>query len=235
MFPVAQSAYTSRQITGVTLALLAAIAFSAKSILVKLAYAERVDAVTLLALRMAFSVPFFVVAAWWVRAGQDDVELTGKDKLMVVWLGLVGYYLASLLDFLGLQYINVGLARLILFLYPTMVTLIAAWWLRQRISPAAILALIVSYAGIALVFLHDVQTLQRDVVLGSALVFGSALAYAIFLVGSPALIHKMGATRFTAYVMLVSCMASVLQFVLTHPLADLHLPMRVYEDRKSVV
>lgn len=213
---------------GIVFAFIAAVAFSAKTILVKLAYVEGVDAVTLLALRMAFSVPFFLVVAVFSSTNKSNTSLTNQEKWAVVGLGLVGYYLASLLDFMGLQYISAGLARLILFLYPTMVVIISALIFKQRVGRMISLALVISYAGIALVFLEDLQTLQREILLGSALVFSSALAYSIFLVGSPALIHKIGATRFTAYVMLVSCAASVLQFVVTHAMIDLQLSSRVY-------
>jgi len=47
---------------GVALAAVAAIAFSLRAIFVKLAYEDMSDPVTLLALRMMFSLPFFVVA-----------------------------------------------------------------------------------------------------------------------------------------------------------------------------
>jgi drug/metabolite transporter (DMT)-like permease len=228
MSSVVKRNFASPKIIGIALALFAAIAFSAKTILAKLVYVERVDAVTLLALRMAFSVPFFLVVAAYSSTNKSSVSLTSKDRLMVVSLGLIGYYLASLLDFLGLQYISAGLERLILFLYPTMVLVISALIFKHHVGRTIIFALVLSYGGIALVFLDDMQLLQHDALLGSVLVFASALAYAIFLIGSPALIHKIGATRFTAYVMLVSCVASVLQFVVTHAMADLQLSQRVY-------
>lgn len=104
---------------GVIFALLAAVGFSGKAILVKLAYQGGVDAVTLLALRMAFSVPFFIGVALWIRH-QHAEPLNTHDRLLVLALGLIGYYLSSFLDFLGLQYITAGLERLILFIYPTL-------------------------------------------------------------------------------------------------------------------
>ena len=94
---------------GVVFALVAAIGFSAKAIMVKLAYLDKVDAITLLALRMAFSLPFFLIVAARENRNKHSQALTTRDKLAVLGLGLIGYYLASYLDFLGLQYISAGM------------------------------------------------------------------------------------------------------------------------------
>lgn len=213
---------------GIVFAFVAAIGFSAKAIMVKLAYQDAVDAITLLALRMVFALPFFLVVAARANRNKHSQPLTSRDKLAVIGLGFVGYYLASYLDFLGLQYISAGLERLILFLYPTMVVLISALVFKQRIGRTVLFALLISYAGIALVFLHDMKATELDAVTGSALVFGSALAYAVYLVGAGHTIARIGASRFTAYVMTVACVACLVQFAVTHPLAALKLPVRVY-------
>lgn len=229
MYSAAQNIFSSRsKIVGTLFALVAAIGFSAKAIMVKLAYIDAVDAITLLALRMAFSLPFFLIVAAMENRNTRRPPLTAKDKLAVIGLGLTGYYLASYLDFLGLQYISAGLERLILFLYPTMVVLISALVFKHRIMRSILFALLVSYAGITLVFLHDMQVLQPNAPLGSLLVFGSALAYAVYLVGAGHSIAQIGATRFTAYVMTVACVACLVQFAVTHAVTDLNLPPRVY-------
>ncbi len=215
-------------LVGVVFALLAAVGFSAKAILVKLAYLDRVDAVTLLALRMAFSVPFFIGVALWVRR-QHAEPLSRHDRFLVLVLGLVGYYLSSLLDFLGLQTISAGLERLILFLYPTMTVILSALLYRRAIGKSVMAAMAVCYAGIALVFVHDVGTMQGGIVLGASLVFASTLSYSVYLVGAGHAIARIGAARFTAYAMIVATTASLLQFAFTHPLHALEVPARVYE------
>ncbi|MCB5190692.1 DMT family transporter [Methylobacillus arboreus] len=219
--------FSSRQQAfGVLFALLSAVGFSAKAIFVKLAYIEPVDAVTLLALRMAFSVPFFVLAMFWGR--EDGAAMRSHDWLAVLVLGLVGYYLASFLDFLGLQYISAGLERLILFLYPTMVVLISALVFRKRIGRTIWIALLLSYVGIVLVFVHDFSMGSEGLLLGGSLVFASALAYAIYLVGAGHTIARIGAMRFTAYAMTVACLACIVQFLVTHPLTALQQSGRIY-------
>ena len=212
---------------GVMFALLAAVGFSAKAILVKLAYLDHVDAITLLALRMMFSVPFFIAVAIWVN-GRNSVPLQRQDWVAVLGLGLLGYYLSSYLDFLGLEHITAGLERLILFLYPTMTVILSAVIYKRAIGRKVIAAMLLSYAGILLVFLHDISVSQGSVFLGASLVFASALCYSIYLVGAGHAISRIGATRFTAYAMVVACVASLLQFGVTHSLSVLELPMRVY-------
>ena len=229
MFSASQYFLSSRQnVVGIIFAIVAAVGFSAKAIMVKLAYIEAVDAITLLALRMAFSLPFFLIVAAMANRNKRSIALSARDKLAVIGLGLLGYYLASYLDFLGLQYISAGLERLILFLYPTMVVLMSALVFKHRIGRTVIFALLVSYAGIALVFLHDMKVLQHDALSGSVLVFASALTYAAYLVGAGHTIARIGATRFTAYAMTVACIACLIQFAITHPITDLNLPSSVY-------
>ncbi|CAD84292.1 Integral membrane protein, DUF6 [Nitrosomonas europaea ATCC 19718] len=227
MYPLLARFFSShQQALGVLFALLSAIGFSAKAIFIKLAYVEPVDAVTLLALRMVFSVPFFVFAMLHGRA--QATPMARHDWLAVLLLGLVGYYLASFLDFLGLQYISAGLERMILFLYPTMVVLISALVFRAAIGRRVWFALLLSYVGIGLVFVHDFHITSDGLFMGSSLVFASALAYAIYLIGAGHTIARIGSMRFTAYAMTVACLACIAQFLLTHPLDDLQQSTRVY-------
>lgn len=213
---------------GVVFALLAAVGFSAKAILVKLAYLDNVDAVTLLALRMVFSVPFFIGVAIWVGR-YHAAPLNAHDRLLVLGLGLIGYYCSSFLDFLGLQYISAGLERLILFLYPTMTVILSALLYKRAVGRKVMAAMLLSYAGIALVFLHDVGEKEGGIVLGTSLVFASTLSYSIYLVGAGHAIARIGTLRFTAYAMVVACAASLLQFGVMRPMSALDLSWRVYE------
>jgi drug/metabolite transporter (DMT)-like permease len=216
-------------VVGVVFALVAAIGFSAKAILIKLAYLDQVDAITLLALRMVFSVPIFVAVALWVNSRENE-PLKKQDWIAVIVLGLLGYYLSSFLDFMGLQYVSAGLERLILFLYPTMTVLLSALLYKRKIGRKVMTAMFLSYAGITLVFFHDVGLSQgSSVVLGASLVFASTFSYSTYLVGAGHTIKRIGATRFTAYAMVVASTASLFQFGVTHTLSSLSLPLRVYE------
>jgi drug/metabolite transporter (DMT)-like permease len=222
-------------ITGCLFVLLAAFGFSAKSILVKLAYgnSQHLDAITLMLLRMAISLPFFLVVAVWSHRPSiqisDSQRMRTQDWLMVMVLGFLGYYLSSLLDFEGLAYISAGLERLILYLYPTFVVLLTAGYYRKTINRHQVFALIFSYAGIVLVYAdHQMESNSQDLVIGSALVACSAMTFAIFMVGSVVLIKRIGSLRFTAYSMTVACLVTGLHFIIMHGNYPLNLPANVY-------
>jgi drug/metabolite transporter (DMT)-like permease len=182
---------------GVACAILGSIAFSGKTIIIKLAYQHGVEVWTLLALRMLFSLPFFLAMAWWAGAAM----LTRRDWLAVIALGFVGYYVGSYLDFAGLQYISAGMGRLILYLYPTVVVIMSAVFLKQPIRKRHVLSLLLSYSGIALVFNAEIKlgAQMGPMLLGAGLVFASAVAYAIYLIAGTRYVQKLGSMRYTAY------------------------------------
>jgi drug/metabolite transporter (DMT)-like permease len=193
------------------------IAFSGKAIIVKLAYRHGVDAVTLIMYRMLFALPLFVALAWW--AGRGQPALTRRDLWVIAGLGFTGYYLASFLDFAGLQYITASLERLILYLNPTLVLGLGVLLFGQRVKPMQLLALAISYAGVLLVFGHEVQLTGPDTLLGAALVFGSAVSYAVYLATSGEHVGRIGALRLTGWATSVACVLCIAQFLLVKPLA----------------
>ena len=202
---------------GLALAAAGSVAFSAKAIIVMLAYRHDVDAVTLIMYRLLFALPLFLALAWW--SGRGRPPLAQRDWAVVAGLGFSGYYLASFLDFSGLQYITASLERLILYLNPTIV-LVLGWLLfGHRVVPRQALALAVSYAGVLLVFGHEVRLTGADSALGAALVFGSALSYAVYLVYSGREVRRLGALRLTGWATSVACGLCILQFLLLRPLS----------------
>lgn len=216
---------------GPALAVAGVLGFSFKAILIKLAYAwEPIDAVTLLALRMIYSAPFFAVMAWWASRRRVAQPMRRSDWFAITWLGFIGYYLASLVDFMGLQYVTAALERLMLYLYPTLVVLLSAVFFKQPITARVMLALALSYAGILLVFARDLSFAgdPHALWLGAGLVFVSSCLYAIYLVGAGPVIAHLGSLRFIAWAMLTSAVFVLLQFVATRPLAALDVPLRIH-------
>ena len=212
-------------------AVLGVLGFSFKAILIKLAYrAAPIDPVALLTLRMLYSAPFFVAMAWWAGRAPSARPIERPDALRLIGLGFIGYYLSSLLDFMGLQYISASLERLVLFLYPTIVVLLSAMFLRQPVTRRAAAALALSYAGIALAVWHDIRVSgdAASIALGGALVFGSAVGYATYLVGAGGVIARLGSSRFIAWAMLASTVFVTLQFALTRSRAALDVPWSVH-------
>ena len=199
------------------LAAAGSIAFSGKAIIVKLAYRHGVDAVTLIMYRMLFALPLFAAMAWWASRGK--APLSRRDWAGIVGLGFSGYYLASFLDFWGLQYISASLERLILYLNPTLV-LVLGWLLYgRRIGHVQAVAMAVSYGGVLLVFGHEVRFDGPNTLLGGALVFASAVSYAIYLVYSGEMVKRLGSLRLVGLATTVACVLCIAQFVLLRPLS----------------
>ncbi|MGW8183291.1 MAG: DMT family transporter [Burkholderiales bacterium] len=215
-------------VAGVLLAVGGVVFFSLRPVIIKLAYAYVVDPVTLLALRMIFSMPFFLAAALWARGGSMLRPLSRRDLAAIAGLGLLSYYAASFLDFLGLQYINAGLGRLLQFIYPTVVVILSALFLGKRATRRDIAALVLTYFGLLLVFWHALGGEQQNLWLGAGLVFASATCYAVYLVAGSEVIARVGSVRFTAYAMVVASVACIAQFFVLRPLSALDLPVEVY-------
>jgi drug/metabolite transporter (DMT)-like permease len=211
---------------GLSIAVVGAVLFSTKAIVAKLIYRYPVDAVTLIAFRMIFSLPFFTTIAWWKM--RTEAPLTRREKGQIVILGLIGYYLSSFLDFLGLQYITAGLERLILFLTPSFVLLISVFLLKRKITVLEWSALGISYLGTVLVFIHDARIGGNNVVVGGLFVLGSAMSYAVYLLSSGELVKRVGSMRLVAYAMCVSSVACILQFIILRPVSLLIQPIPVY-------
>ena len=197
--------------------MLGAVAFSGKAIIIKLAYRYGVDAVTLLMLRMLFALPFFLGLVWW-SSRKATVALTRKDWLGVLWLGFTGYYLASFLDFAGLQYISASLERLVLYLNPTIVLLLGRVFFGKTLSVRQAAGMAISYSGVLLVFGHEVGLQGSDVALGAVLVLGSALSYALYLSYSGEMVQRLGSMRLVGLATSVACVLCIGQYVVLRPL-----------------
>lgn len=218
-------------IAGIIICLLGAICFSTKAIFVKLAYRETdVDAVTLLALRMIFSLPFFVVSAWWSSSKSTNVRFTTRQWLAVAVIGCLGYYVSSLLDFIGLQYVTAGIERLILFVYPSLVLLMSAIIFKIKIKWAQWVALVITYAGLLIAFWGEAsfEGQSKDFYLGAAAIFACAITYAMYIVGSGKLIPAIGAAKFNSYAMSFAALAVVLHFFVANKNSLWNLDDQVY-------
>ena len=200
---------------GILLAIFGAISFSGKAIIVKFAYRYGVDAVTLIMYRMLFALPLFLILAWW--SGRGKSPLTWRDTRAVAGLGFCGYYLSSFLDFAGLRYISASLERLILYLNPTLVLGLGVFLFRRKVTRSQITALAVSYAGVLCVFGKEVTLQGANVPLGAALVFGSAVSYAVYLAYSGEEVKRLGALRLTGLATSVACIICIAQFFVLRP------------------
>jgi drug/metabolite transporter (DMT)-like permease len=210
---------------GLALAVAGAVAFSGKAILAKLMYRHGVDAVQVLFWRMLLALPLFLALAWW--AGRGKPAFTRRDWAQVTGLGFCGYYLASLLDFLGLQYVTASLERLILYLNPTLVLLLSIALGKVRMSARQAAAMALSYAGVLVVFGQELGFQGPQVALGSALVFASAVSYAVYLVASGEVVQRLGALRLTGAATSVACVFSIVQLFVLRDASAVLVPLPV--------
>ncbi len=212
---------------GIVIGVLGVVLFSSKAVMVKIAYQYHVDAISILLLRMLFSFPFYIVIAYLYR-NKSKTQKTTKDWLWLVFFGVVGYYLASYFDFVGLVYIKASLERIILFLYPTIVLILNKLFLKQRITTPQLIAIALTYLGIVIAFWDEVNVSGEGTIIGGVLILLSALTYASYLVGSGWLIPKFGVVQFTAYAMLVSCISVFAHYSITNQVNLFNFSFEVY-------
>lgn len=212
---------------GVVFAILGVILFSAKAVMVKMAYTYGVDHLTLLLFRMGFALPFYVAIAIFTKPQKSQKTLP-KDYLWLFLFGFLGYYLASLFDFMGLQYIKAGLERIILFIYPTIVVLLSWLFFKKKLSRRQFLAILITYLGVLITFWDEIGISSESVYWGGFLIFLSAFTYASYLVGSGWLIPKFGVLRFTSFAMIISTLCIVIHYAAISDFDLFDYPKEVY-------
>jgi drug/metabolite transporter (DMT)-like permease len=226
------SARRSYVLGGIVICLLGAVCFSTKAIFVKLAYRDTgIDAVPLLALRMIFALPFFLTSAFLTSRKTGNIKFTGGQWVFIALMGCLGYYLSSLLDFIGLQYVSAGIERLILFIYPTMVLIISALVSKIRVRRYQWIAVGITYVGLFVAFFGELNiggNFSEDFYFGAALIFLCALTYSIYLVGSGRMIPLVGAAKFNSYAMSFACIAVLLHYFFASDQSLFNLSKQVY-------
>ena len=215
-------------ISGILLGILGIVLFSSKAVMVKLAYQYQVDALSILFLRMLFSFPFYVVVAIIYSKKENPSNIVKNDYVWLAFFGMVGYYLSSYFDFVGLMYIKASLERIILFLYPTIILIFNKLFLKKPITPTQAIAIFLTYIGIIITFWGEVAISGSDTYLGGFFILLCAITYASYLVGSGWLIPKFGVIKFTAYVMLISCVCVFIHYGLFSKMSLFSFPWEVY-------
>ncbi len=214
-------------VVGILMAVAGIVLFSAKAVLVKMAYIYGIEPINLLVFRMLFSLPFYLFMV--LRYGtKKSGKLSRKDYLWLIFFGFIGYYLASYLDFEGLRFIKAGLERIILFTYPTIVLVLASIFFKEKITFPQVVTILLTYIGVVITFWGELDLSQNNVVLGVFLVFLSALTYAIYLIGSGWLIPKLGVKTFTSYAMTIACLFTLFHFGISNTETLLNYPYQIY-------
>ena len=213
------------------MAFVGALLVSTKAIIVKLAYQYDVDSTSLLMLRMLFSLPFFGVIAWYsLRKRPSKLKLL-KSPWELVFYGLMGYYLASFFDLAGLQYIDAGLERVILFTYPTIVVLLSFFYLKEKLTLPQALAILVTFLGIGLAYAGNISIHNNaSTTKGAMLVFLASITYAIYFIGSQKLVAQIGTRLYNSMAMIIASVAILLHNSLVNGwnLFDFAIPVYWY-------
>lgn len=218
----------SNYLQGILLAIAGAALFSSKAILVKLSYGYGVDKISLLFMRMSFALPIYIVIAF-LQFKKEKSVVSRNEWLILFFIGIIGYYLASLLDFWGLQYIGAGLERLILFLYPTMTVILSAVILKKKITRIQIIAIGIAYLGLSIALWKQLfEGHGEQFWLGAILVFFSALTYSFYLIGSEKIIPKLGVLKFTSYCMIISCIVVIIHYNIASETKIMDLPWQAH-------
>ena len=209
------------------LGILGTILFSSKSVFAKMAYQYQVDSTDLLLMRMVFALPMYLLFLYWVHLKKTPTSISKNDFLQLLLIGFIGYYLASYLDFLGLEYISASLERLILFIYPSFVTLFTLLLYKRKIRKSQIVALIFTYFGIYLAVAND-SLGGKNLILGSTIILLSGLCFSIYILLSEKLIKKFGSSYFTTLNMSIASVFVVFHYFIFSPNPFRIYPMNAY-------
>lgn len=193
---------------GIACALLGAALFSLKPVLIKMLYAESVSTEIIIIWRMIISAPIYVIIGYMVyRSRKGEVKFTPKLILQTAILGITGYYVATYLDLLGIQYISAQLERIVLFTYPTFVAILGYFVYRETISLKQFAAMVLAYAGIAVMFGNELNVGGADALKGGVLVLGAAFTFACYILFQKNPIKILGSRMFTSIAMVAASLA----------------------------
>lgn len=201
--------------SGFLLAIIGTALFSLKSIFIKLSYIQGLDADSVLMLRMAMALPMYLGILIWLYKKQGSIpESLQKNGLKIIFLGFIGYFLSSWLDLKGLEYISAQLERLTLFSYPILVALLGSVFFKMKLTKHIVIALVITYAGVWVVFNQELSLSGENVEYGTLLVFLAALSFSIYVLMGKKIIHEIGSLWFTSVAMTVSSVFVLLYYVM---------------------
>jgi len=195
----------SPRAVGFLLAIIGTALFSLKSIFIKLAYGQGLNAESVLMLRMAIALPIYMgVLIWLFKRSVKIPERLNRNLLKIFFLGFIGYFLSSWLDLKGLEFISAQLERLTLFSYPILVALLGAVFFKAPLTKNIIVSLVMSYAGIWVVFNQELSFSGENSTLGTLMVFLAALSFSFYVLLGKKVIHQVGSLWFTSIAMIAS-------------------------------
>lgn len=181
-------------LAGILCVALSAAAFGALPIFIKIAYAAGAETIAVLALRftlaaLLMSTLMLVRRQRWPR---------GRNLLTLIAMGGLGYVGQSFCFFSALNHASAGLVSLLLYLYPALVTILGALFLRQPLSRTKAAAVLAALIGTALIIGGDASGNLQGVLLG----VGAALIYSVYILVGSRMMQAEGALPAATVVML---------------------------------
>jgi drug/metabolite transporter (DMT)-like permease len=169
-------------------------------------------------LRMLFALPFYAAAMWYYFANQQLKKVKASTYFAAGLIGLLGYYVSSLFDFIGLQYVSASIERIILFIYPTLAVLLNLLIFKVAITKRQWLAILITYIGIGLAYWGELNQIPdtKMFFFGTWMILLCAITFAFYLVGSGKIIPKIGAPQFTSLSMLAASVGIFIHYFVTH-------------------
>lgn len=209
----AQPTQQRYQRNGLIIAVCAAFLFSTKPIFIKYLYSLGMEPLPLMWLRMMLALPVYIVVGIFASKSLISQPTAGQC-LTAAGIGLLGYYLASYLDLLGLQYVSAQFERVILYAYPSFVVIIGGLFFAQPLGRRIILPLVLTYGGLVLMYAQDMQLTElaeaKKHQWGVMLILASALSFSLYILFSKKAISTMGSVLFTSIAMGAAALATAL-------------------------
>jgi drug/metabolite transporter (DMT)-like permease len=213
--------------------------FSMKAIIIKIAYGEadfEVDAILLLGLRMAFALPLYLAIGTWLlrrRNGNIRDRLSPPLVIAAALVGVLGYYFAAYMDFLGLMFITAQLERLVLFTYPLFVMVLGSLFFGSRMTLWGVLSLLIAYSGVTLVYFRGGMAVGNNVTAGVALVLTAAFAFAFYQLLARSIMARTGSMLFTCIALAAAATVALSHLSINAVFSDsgpvlADVPVRIY-------
>lgn len=194
---------TGQRDLGAALVLFSALCLSTEAIAAKIAYQGGATVLTALTLRYLLAAAVFWLL---VLAGSYPYRLTGRQLLVVTALSLGTQTLTVLALFESFRYIPAAMAILFLYLFPTVVTILAFFFLKEPLTGQKALALLLTFLGCA-VILGQPAAFGALHPRGVALALAAAFTNAVFVVGSARLLAGIPTLVYSTYVSTVVALA----------------------------
>ena len=168
-------------------------------------------------LRMLFSLPFYAASMWFYYNRRSFKKAKPSTYIGACLVGILGYYMSSLFDFIGLQYVSASIERIILFIYPTLAVVLNLLIFKVAISKKQWLAIFITYIGIGLAYWGELNQIPdtKQFFFGTWMILLCAITYALYLVGSGKIIPKIGAPQFTSLSMLAASLGIFIHYWIT--------------------